>query len=76
MVIKVTTHFKEKCEERYNTRTCEWMIETFKYIIKQVKKNKIYPKKWNQSDTYEITYKWLTYIYKKEKWELLLLTTY
>ena len=76
MVIKTTNHFLEKCEERYETRTSNWMIETFKYICKLIKKNKIYPKKWNQPQTFEIPYKWLTYIYKKENWEYLLLTVY
>jgi hypothetical protein len=76
MVIKVTNHFKEKCEERYTTRTCSTMVLAFKYACKLIKKKKLHPIDWKQPDTYEIKHWWLTFIYKKEAWYYLLLTTY
>ena len=75
MVIKCTKHYKQRIKERFN-KDSSYMLETFKFICKKIKRNKLFPKKWNTENTYEVYYKGLTYIYAKSQWEFILITSY
>lgn len=75
MVVKESKHYKQRIKERFD-KDSNYMLETFKFICKKIKKNKLFPRKWHQENTYEIYYKGLTYIYWKSEWIYTLITSY
>ena len=53
------------------------MIESFKYVVKLIKKNKIFPiksKEATDDNTYIVKYKELKFVYKKNQGEFILIT--